>query len=372
MRNFLNRPQFAVDALYRAVAAGDFDGERRNLTWSRRRHALLLTSQPNGKSRAGAKKVRGTYTSKPTRAEFQFHEVLPSWNLRLDESTQGYRIYLRVADESVRWSPWFYFGSGGTSAQHPPEHPTTRSSRWGIVHIDYLELSRAATWFQYRVELESAPHASGLPVQQPVLERFFISVSNTSGDAGLYAARNAETNGFRAARAQAIRVPYRSQLDVSVPRLREKICCPTCVAMMLERAGIDKSTLDVAAEAYDAEHKIYGVWPRAAQTAANNGCEAWVQRFRTHAQVKQMLLEGQPIMASIRVGKGELNRALYSASGGHLMLLRGFRRNGDYIVNDPYSAGPKGGAIDYTEEDIGKVWLDKGGVGIIIRNPKEQ
>ena len=74
-------------------------------------------------------------------------------------------------------------------------------------------------------------------------------------------------------------------------------------------------------------------------------------------------------MASIRVDRGELKSARYKSSKGHLILLVGYTPNGDYIVNDPYSEVPNGAEIEYTEADIGKVWLDKGGVAVVIRAP---
>jgi hypothetical protein len=359
MSNLLGRPPFAIDELYRADDRRTLKGDLQNLQWSSRRKALELILQPGQAKRA----VRGTFTSLPVQARFRFSELLPSWNIDLDESTQGYRMHVRVADEEQRWSPWFYLGGGGTLAGTGGAKFKT-SLRWGKVDIDYLRLAKPAAWFQYRVELKS----SGASAAMPAIRRFFVSYSNTDRDEQLF-------NRFRDGqtgpkfRPMHIKVPYRSQRTVSNRSLRGKICCPTCVSMVMEYHGVDLPTLDVAAAALDSDHGIYGAWPRASQTASLHGFEAWVHRFRSHDQVREVLCNRQPVMASIRVARGELRNAQYKTSGGHLILLVGLRANGDYIVNDPYSAGPGGAEIDYAAEDIEKVWLEKGGVGILIRPP---
>lgn len=363
MPNALGRPKYVVDALYRAAAAKDFVGDRKNLKWVKGSGGLHLIPQAQASSRGV---VRGSFTSAARRSEFPFDELLPSWNFRLDEATQGYRVNVRVADARRIWSPWFYLGSGGTMIPQPGRK-TTKSPRWGSVNIDYLNLNRPAHYFQYRVELVSPRNLCTLQTC-PVLQRFFISYSNTGEDENLHSDLQVVLPKAKT-KATHIKVPYRSQRDVSAKHLRDQICCPTCVSMVMEHNGHFKETLQVAEEAYDAEHKIYGAWPRAAQTAANNGFEAWVQRFRSHEQVTQLLAADQPVMASIRANPGELRNARYKKTRGHLILIVGTRANGDYIVNDPYSEGPRGAEITYAREDIEKVWLDNGGVGIVIRKP---
>jgi hypothetical protein len=67
------------------------------------------------------------------------------------------------------------------------------------------------------------------------------------------------------------------------------------------------------------------------------------------------------------VADGELRGAQYGKSNGHIIVITGFHKDGRYIVNDPASPGPDDGEINYFAEDIEKVWLDKGGVAILIK-----
>jgi len=368
MPNLLTGKPFAVDSLFAARTSGSFKGTSDNLAWNTRRGGLVLVPPFKGAG-SRSKEIRGTFVSEVVEAEFPFEEMLPSWNLQLDEKVQGYWVELRVSADGEKWSPWFYFGSGGTAVARKGKR-VAKAPAWGEVYIDYLMLKKPAKFFQYCVGLESEREALANPATRPVLRRFFVSYSNVEGDEELYRSR---ANGAKPPRLRKdflIPMPYRSQRTVSEKSLRHQICCPTCVSMILEANGVHKETLEVAAEALCHETKIYGVWPRAVQTAANNGMEAWVDRFRGHAQVKTVLASGQPVMASIRVNKGDWKHKGYGTSGGHLILLRGIRSNGDYIVNDPYATGPGGAEIDYSEADLEKVWLEKGGVGILIRKPE--
>jgi hypothetical protein len=358
MNNELGRSVLATDHLYAARNKEDFSGTVTGLKWNNRRHGFEIVPQP-GSTAA----MKGHYDSEIIECDFPAKEFLPAWNMDIDESQQGYRIFLRVRGETGGWSPWFYLGSGGTlvpkrgSSSRVLTHPA-----WGKVKIDYLTLLKPAITFQYRVVL-SANH--GNTKKSPSLKRFFVSYSGEGSEPQSVKAGVASRR-----KSISIPVPYRSQKAVDEEHLRGHICCPTCVSMVLEYNDIDLPTMTVCRQAYDPETDIYGVWPRATHTAALHGLEAWIQRFRNHDQVRAMLLGGQPIMASIRVDNGELHGAEYQKSNGHLILLVGFRSNGDYIVNDPYTLGPRGGAIDYSQGDIEKVWLDKGGVGLIIKKPE--
>lgn len=359
MGNLLTRPEGVVDEVYCARKAEDFACDSTAFTWNSRRGGLMM--QPPSRS-ARRSLVVAKFTSQPVVAAFPFQEVLPSWNIELDEAQQGYRIFLRFA-AGTSWSPWFYLGSGGTAHQRQARKLTSHPG-WGDVHVDYVVLKKAASRFQFRIELDSPLELLHTPATRPVLRRFWACYSNTTGDV----LHGMPTSDPGVKGAAGIAVPYRSQLDVSNDAICREICCPTCVSMVLEFHGKNFPTETIAAAAYDPEYKIFGAWPRAAQVASLHGMEAWVQRFRSHEQVKTLLAKGLPVMASIRVKLGELANADYGkGSNGHLILLRGYCQNGDYIVNDPYIRGPQGEEVHYSASDLEQVWLERGGVGILIQ-----
>ena len=82
--------------------------------------------------------------------KFPAIEFLPSWNVRLHDRAQGFRIYLRVTSADDKTSPWFFIGEGG--AWDRKLALKTEARGWGKTKIDYLALSRPAAAFQFKVE----------------------------------------------------------------------------------------------------------------------------------------------------------------------------------------------------------------------------
>lgn len=347
--NLLGRTGRDKDFLYIAEGSRKFTGEKVNMGWNSKTSSLV--------ARTDGKRPKAKYTSDVISCRFPATEFLPSWNIQLPQKDHSFKVFIRVGDESkLKFSPWMFMGEGGAWVQETAEK--TEAKGWGTSKIDYLKLTKPASAFQFKVEFQTTPAASA--DESPMLRRFFV---HYSGEAPRPqpALGSASTN-----RAFRVPVPYRSQLDVSQKALRHIICCPTCVAMVLEHHGINQPTLSVCESVYDQRHKIYGIWPKAAQAAAQYGCRAWVHRFRSMSNVRERLNTGMPIIASIRTEEGQLRGARYPRSNGHLIVITGYRGNSKVRVNDPYSAGSSGGEIEYETSDIEKVWLDNGGVAILI------
>lgn len=354
MANTLDNPPFTVDDLHMARQRTDFRGDACAMGWEARAKGLVLDSPA------------GWYVSEPQRPGFPFFDLLPSWNIALDEKCQGYRVHLRVRDADGNWSPWFYFGSAGTLLDPKPVRRVMRSQGWGEVDVDHLRLARPGAAYQYRVMLANRSRRAA----PPALLRFAVCASDRGGDRARWLSTQAKLPPLREDWATTLPVPYRSQRWIKDRRMAGSICCPTCISMVLESHGIKLPTLQVAVEALDTENDIYGNWPRAAQLVVKHGLESFVTRFRGDDDVKRMIARGLPVVASIRARKGELTKARYDRTAGHLILIRGFTPEGNYIVNDPYSEGPEGEESVYPKDDIRRVWFDKGGAGIVILDPR--
>lgn len=353
--NQLGRTGYERDHMAIYQGARGFPGTKTGLEWDKSLGALVVTSQHK---RIG---VVASYTSPVIKCRFPAIEFLPSWNIRLHHRAQGFRVYLRVISVEDKSSPWFFMGEGG--AWDRKFTPKTEVRGWGKTKIDYLALVRPAVAFQFKVEF--IVNARMKPDTPPAeLHRVAVHYS------GQGSRPTAKTSPSRRTKKVLIDVPYRSQLDVENEKLAHIVCCPTCVSMVMEHFGVDRPTLEVCDAAYDARHKIYGVWPRASQAAFHYGLPARVDRFRSLDDVWESLVACQPIIASIRVDEGELRGARYPKSNGHLIVITGMTPGGKVIVNDPYSAGPGGAEIEYETVDIEKVWLDRGGVAVVIEGTK--
>jgi hypothetical protein len=71
-----------------------------------------------------------------------------------------------------------------------------------------------------------------------------------------------------------------------------------------------------------------------------------------------------PVITSISWRRGDLTGAPIPVSSGHLLVIRGFIRSGDMIVNDPAAEGNTGVRRVYQREEFSRAWLERGSGGV--------
>ena len=143
--------------------------------------------------------------------------------------------------------------------------------------------------------------------------------------------------------------------------------------MVLAYRGVDVPTAEVARVCYDAEHALYGNWTRAIQGAFTLGVPGYLTRFGGWRDVERTLARGEPLVISIGVKKGQLTGAPYESTSGHLLVLRGFDKNGDGLVNDPAAVDAKRGRCTYKRSELETCWLARGGTAyVLLPRPEAQ
>jgi hypothetical protein len=300
----------------------------------------------------------GSLTSKTIETEFPFNDLLPSWNVDVPPGgafTAEIRVGRREGDF---WTPFYFLGTWGRPEPFAGKHLRDEN---GFVNLDYFQSARKYDRLQYRFRLE-AGQGGGWPVVRWVA----LAYSNTLNDEALARRfRKAVDPGPADKWTRRLPVPFRSQWWES-ERIRNKICSPTSVSMVLEYRGVKRPTEVVADLMYDPAYKLYGNWWRAVQAAYTCGVPGHVERFGDWNAVKRHIAAGQPVIASIRVKKGEMSHKPERQSNGHLIVIVGFAENGDVLVNDPVGETVEEGTAAYKREDMEKVWLRRGGVGYIL------
>ncbi|GAB3822685.1 peptidase C39 family protein [Kribbella italica] len=131
----------------------------------------------------------------------------------------------------------------------------------------------------------------------------------------------------------------------------EAWCSATSTAMVLDywRAGPSKretSWVDPADEdpqvdhaarmVFDYDYDGAGNWPFNTAYAGTRKVDAFVTRLRSLTEAEQFIKAGIPLVASLSFEKDELPGAGYGTNG-HLMVIVGFDRDGNVVVNDPAS-----------------------------------
>jgi hypothetical protein len=306
----------------------------------------------------------GQWTSPEVTSTFPFRELVPSWNVTTPAET-GATFDVRVRDASSgTWTDWLYMGSCGRTLT-----PVSRTIESGIarVSIDEMVLEKPADAYQVRATLFSFDFDARTT---PKLRRIGVVYSGETRDPALRAKLrpHAPADGSW---ARDLKVPFRAQGEPEYPApLRPQICSPTSVSMVMQHYGVDRPTVENALAIYDPEYRIFGNWNRAVQHAGSLGLDAWIARYRTWAQVKREIAAGRPVIASIRYERGTFPSALMEASDGHLLVIRGFTKNGDVIVNDPARKN-EGNGVVYKANELTHAWFDNGGVGYVICPPTQ-
>jgi hypothetical protein len=121
-------------------------------------------------------------------------------------------------------------------------------------------------------------------------------------------------------------------------------CSPTSLSMALARWGSISKRADwhldapeVAAGVADHGFKfLTGNWSfNTAFAGSRDGMRAYVTRFSDISELEDWIAEGIPVIISARYDLLQDGRA--DDFSGHLTVCRGFTKNGDLIINDPWT-----------------------------------
>jgi len=301
----------------------------------------------------------GTWTSDETRTSFPFINLIASFNVATPPET-GVTLETRV-EQDGKWSPWIPMQSWGKTLT-----PLDQPLKWdaGALDTDELVLTKSAEKFQTRLTLTSFNFDQNIT---PAVRRLSVCYSGIVADPEERKHFAPATNPTNWARD--LKVPFRGQGAESNPQpIRGMICSPTSVSMVLHYYSFDRTTVENAMAIYDPYHDLFGNWGRAISRASEFVLDAWLARFRDWDHVKVEIAAGHPVIASIRFAPGEARGLLYNSTAGHLIVIRGFKENGDVIVNDPASKD-KGNGVVYPAAELARAWFDNGGVGYVIHGP---
>jgi Peptidase_C39 like family len=266
-----------------------------------------------------------------------FTSAIASWNID-SPATAWIEVGMR-ARVGQRWTAWFDMGewSPELSTGHRRSHNGQRDAD-GRVDTDTLVLSHAADAVQLRVIMH--PAAGG---GSPALRLLAV------------------TTDLETTRSISEGTAMRSTawgMDLPVPERTQRVgseggryggggdswCSPASISMVMaywaQKTGNvkwDIGVADAAAGTYDPVYDGCGNWPFNVAFASQDGLEGWVARLPSLVELERYIADGVPVVASIRVGPGDLDGAPYPKTAGHLLVVRGFTSRGDVIVNDPYA-----------------------------------
>jgi len=305
----------------------------------------------------------GMLTSPILHSEFPFEALVLSWNGSFPEGT--YLIYeVQVKGRSPFWSPWHEVLRYG---KHPVVKEGENKESWAAkVDSDQLKMKVSGREFRYRIKLFSES-----PEKTPSIRMICASYANYSkkkDQERLLYPSNTE-NTLKPEWIRDLEVPFRSQL-VENKDISWRACHPTSLAMALHYHGTELPTAEVAKGVWDPHNGIYGNWVYNAAYAGELGYQSYVRYCSSFDPIKEEIAKGNPVIISIKFGKGELENSPMNSTGGHIILVRGFNENGDPICNDPGTRNESTGHVVYKKEELEKAWITHSGAAVFV-NPRK-
>jgi hypothetical protein len=303
----------------------------------------------------------------PSMTSGQFNRAILSWNIRTTPGT-GVWFEVRAWSSSQHngdsgWTPWLFIGEWGDVSPADAGWALETRAQDSQVEVDEFVSTRSWDTLQWRVIVAGKSPDAKADIVAVNVDKMFDTPNRS---AGRTRSRPNEMEPI------AVNVPFRSQ-RTDDPALSGRLCSPTSVAMVLASKGIDVPVQRVAELAYDPRHNIYGNWPRNVQAAFELGLSGAVIRFKDWAHVEYYINQGTPVVISFACKKGELPEAPYESTDGHLIVVRGFDKNGDVLVNDPACGTEAEGRRTYSRKRLTDVWLNQSrGTGYIFWRGRER
>jgi hypothetical protein len=291
-----------------------------------------------------------------------FDTAVVSWNA-LTPSGTGVIIEVR-ARINKRWSRYYPYASWKSATRNSYPSKTDVNGR---VNTDTLELSRKADALQIRVTLESSKPGQNSS-SGPILTGLWAVTSDSKTHHTVQT-----TTSDRTAWGLELDVPMRSQMIY--PNGGEVWCSPTSTTMILEywsaKLGRDLAdTVPVAAKSvWDGVYAGSGNWPFNTAYAGSKGLNAHVDRLSSLTQAEAFLKRGVPLAISIGWKSGELPGAHMASSQGHLVVLRGFTKTGDAIINDPAAKTDTNVRTVYPRAALERAWIEHSGGIVYVIEP---
>ncbi len=337
----------------------------------------LVLGRPAGRrTYAGRSYDRGSWTS-PWVRHHTFTELVASWSARTPgDSWVEVEVRGRRPAGPTSWDVLARWTSGDTHLER--RTVSGQGDEGTSVAVDTWRAPAGLTTYQLRVTLLRRTSTRAAP-----------SVDVVGAMASRVPSTASATSAPGPARGRGMRVPPYSQMihRGHYPQWGnggEAWCSPTSTSMVLGwygalpparsygwvPSGHPNPFVDHAARSvYDYAYDGAGNWPFGTAYAASLAGRAFVTRLRSMREAEEFVVARIPLVISIAFRAGELDGAPISSSNGHLLVVVGFTRSGDVVVNDP--AAPTNGSVrrTYDRGQLERAWLNaSGGLTYVIRD----
>ncbi|MDR3689038.1 MAG: peptidase C39 family protein [Fimbriimonas sp.] len=259
-------------------------------------------------------------------AGMPFDEMIASWNV---EQADGAELKVEIRAHGDRFDTrWFTMGEWSLDVNAKPRGSVKgQHGSDGLVDTDTLILKKSATKIDARITLRTI--ADGPQARLKLLAFSFENGAETP------VAEPSVTSAW----GKTIDVPERAQGNYPNGGV---LCSATSVSMILwhysnvlGKPEMNKDVPEVEAHVWDPVYKGAGNWPfNTAYAGSFPGMRAYVARFNGITDLEKWIDDGLPVICSVSF---DLLRGLplSPTESGHLVVLVGFTKDGEPVINDP-------------------------------------
>lgn len=329
----------------------------------------LSIARPAGTTTyAGRTYEYAQWTSPVFRQGFDATQLIASWNARTPRQT-WLQVEAQGRASTGAETAWYVMGrwaSGDEGIQRTSVDGQDDAN--ATVDVDTLKMKPGVTLRSYRlrVSLYREPGSTA----SPVLTSIGAMTSNVPDRFEVPASQPGKASGIELpvpAYAQNI---HKGQFP-EYGGGGENWCSPTSTEMVTEYWGRKPSaeqlswipadypdpTVDYAARyTYDYAYEGTGNWPFNTAYAAEFGLRGHITRLKSLNDVEDYIARGVPVITSQSFRADELDGAGYGTAG-HIMVIIGFTKDGDVIVNDPASNSDGNVRTVYKRAQFETIWL---------------
>jgi len=156
-------------------------------------------------------------------------------------------------------------------------------------------------------------------------------------------------------------VPARSQHEEDATQ--RGWCSPASLAMIHAFHGIGHSVAETARAVFDRAYNGTGNWAFNVAYSGTLGLRGVVAHLSNLDHAQRLIERNLPLAISYSWREGELPGAPLAHSDGHLVVLRGFTRDGDCAINDPAARNVR---VVYPRAAIEYLWQRNEGVAYVV------
>ena len=346
----LSGVSFAGSTLIQYATPQDFGGLKlSHAKWDAQAGGVIFDESVPG-SKVGAI-ARGLIESPEIPVTSGFDHAIASWNASTPSGSY-LSVYIRSRVNGV-WTSWYCLGLWTMDNRPMPKTTFKQDDAFGMMDTETLKLKQKADAFKIRLQLESSDGKT-----YPTVRYLAVNLNDSE-------VWKEDIAPVQSVWGKELDVPYLCQL--SVPG-GNGWCSATSTAMLLSywskklhRPELNVGITKVANNVYDKDYGGTGDWSfNVAYAGSFKGIRAYVTRFTSVSQIEQWIAKGVPVIVSVNHAtlKGEVD-----PNSGHLMVIRGFTKDGDPVFNDPWARLELGEKLRkiYPRERLEAAWLTPDG-----------